>query len=199
MADEAAGELMARWRAGDQQAAAELFRRYADRLIALARSRLSEKLSQRVDPEDVLQSAYRSFFAGVRDGRYALERGGDLWQLLVSITLHKLRDQVKHHEAAKRAVDAEQGFGSENSLFGLQPHLLANVPSPAEAVALTDQVERLMLQLQPVQRRMLEMRLQGYNLEEIAAETQRGVSTVRRALDGIKEQLQRWYSSSSET
>jgi len=198
MADEAAGELMARWRAGDQQAAAELFRRYADRLIALARSRLSEKLSQRVDPEDVLQSAYRSFFAGVRNGRYSLDRGGDLWQLLVSITLHKLRDQVKHHQAAKRTIEAEQAFGSEDSLCGIQPRLLASDPGPAEAVALTDQVESLMSKLNPSQRRILEMRLQGYNLEEIAAETQRGVSTVRRVLEGIKEQLECWYSSSAD-
>src|SRR5262249_45888213 len=66
--------------AQQQPAASELFQRYAGRLIALARSRLSTKVSKRVDPEDVVQSAYRSFFAGARDGCYDLERGGDVWQ-----------------------------------------------------------------------------------------------------------------------
>src|SRR5436305_1291848 len=95
-ADEAAA-LVARWRAGDQQAAAELFRRYADRLIALARSRLSARLARRIDPEDVVQSAYRSFFGDTRAGRYDVGRAGDLWQLLVTITLHKVQLQVKRN------------------------------------------------------------------------------------------------------
>src|SRR5262245_39684709 len=99
-----ASDLVQRWRGGDQAAAAELFRRYADRLIALARSRMSQRLAQRVDPEDVVQSAYRSFFANTREGRYALDRGGDLWQLLVTITLHKLQHQVRRNNRQKRAV-----------------------------------------------------------------------------------------------
>src|SRR5262245_58097585 len=62
MQDESSVHLVSRWRAGDQQAAAELFRRYASRLIALAQSRLSASMASRVDPEDVVQSVYRSFF-----------------------------------------------------------------------------------------------------------------------------------------
>src|SRR5262249_61199873 len=83
--DDRSGHLVARWREGDQQAAAELFRRYADRLVALAKSRLSQKMARRVDPEDVVQSVYRSFFAETKEGRYEFERGGDLWHLLVTI------------------------------------------------------------------------------------------------------------------
>ena len=192
--DERSITLVERWRSGDQQAASELFHRYADRLLVLARSRLSEKVAQRIDPEDVVQSAYRSFFAGAREGRFDISRGGDLWRLLVAITLHKLRDQVKHHQAEKRRVQSEQGFGSEDSLLGIQPHVLANDPSPIEAVALAEEVEQLMAKLQPLQRRMVELRLQGHNLEEIAAATERGVSTVRRVLEGVKEQLEQWHS-----
>src|SRR5262249_13801041 len=112
-------KLVARWRAGDQQAAAELFGRYANRLIALARSRLSARLAQRVDPEDVVQSVCRSFFADAREGRYAVERGGDLWQLLVTMTLHKVQDQGKRHGRAKRDLQRETNFGSEDSLVSL--------------------------------------------------------------------------------
>src|SRR5271165_5672841 len=100
--------LMARWQSGDSAAADELFRRYADRLAALVRSRLSSKLARRLDPEDVLQSAYRSFFAGARAGRYELKRGGDLWRLLVAITLHKLQDQADYHGAGKRNINIEK-------------------------------------------------------------------------------------------
>jgi RNA polymerase sigma-70 factor (ECF subfamily) len=186
--------LMARWQAGDQQAASELFHRYADRLIALARSRLSPRLSQRVDPEDVVQSAYRSFFAGAREGQYDLERGGDLWQLLVVITLHKLHDQVRRHTSDKRSVEAEQNFGSEDSLLSLQAQLLSHTPSPVEALTLADLVQQVMRGLEPVERRMLRMRLQGHTLEEIAAETRLSRRSVRRVLERVKEQLEQWES-----
>ncbi len=100
-------EIVARWRAGDQQAAGALFRRYAERLLALARSRLSSRLARHIDPEDVVQSAYRSFFSGARAGRYVLKRSGDLWRLLVAITLPKLHHQVERPPAGKRRYPRE--------------------------------------------------------------------------------------------
>lgn len=188
--DDISINLMRRWQAGDQQAASELFGRYAERLIALARSRLSAQLARRVDPEDVVQSAYRSFFAGAREGQYDIRRGGDLWSLLVAMTLYKLKDQVKHHTAGKRSIHAEESFGSEDSLLGIQPHLVAQAPSPVAAIALVDEIEQLMRRLEPLQRRMLELRLQGHNLHEIAAQTQRSLSTVCRVLDRVKQELE---------
>lgn len=190
MMDELSWDLVARWRQGDQVAASELFRRYAGRLIALTRSRLSDKLASRVDPDDVVQSAYRSFFSNARDGRYDVQTGLDLWALLVTITLHKVQDQIDRLSTQKRAIDREQTFGSEDSLHSLQAHVLAGEPSPVEAVALTDEVERVMRGLEPVQRRMLELRLQGYNVAEIASETQRSECTVRRFMKWIRQEMQ---------
>jgi RNA polymerase sigma-70 factor (ECF subfamily) len=189
MTDQDAAELVARWQQGDQVAAAALFACYGERLIALARSRLSEKLVQRFDPEDVVQSAYRSFFAGARAGRYSIERGGDLWQLLVTITLRKLHHRVRWNSTQKRAVQREQSGASGPA--GAWLGQLAQEPSPIEAVALVDEVERIMRQLAPVQRRMFELRLQGYKIDEIAAAVERGERTVRRLLDQVKQLLDR--------
>ena len=183
--------LMARWRDGDQQAAGELFHRYANRLIALARSRLSAKLSRRIDAEDVVQSAYRSFFGDARDGRYDLQPGADLWKLLVTIMLHKLQLQVQRNLRQKRSMDREQNFGSEDSLVGIQADVFARDPSPVEAVALSDELEQLMRSLEPLERRMFELRLQGRDLEEIATATDRTERTVIRVLGRIKERLEK--------
>ena len=193
--DERSGDLVARWRSsGDQQAAAALFQRYADRLIALARSRLSAQLSQRVDPEDVVQSAYRSFFADVREGRYEVERGGDLWHLLVAITLSKVEHQVERHTSQKRAVHREQQFSNDGSQLAFEWALAGREPSPVAALVLADQVEQLMRPLDGSQRHMLELRLQGHNLMEIAAACHCSEATVRRLLDCIKEQLKLWHA-----
>lgn len=183
-------QLLARWQKGDQAAATQLFQRYASRLIALARSQLSSRLSNRVDPEDVVQSVYRSFFVESRNGQYQLERGGDLWQLLVTMTLHKLANQANRFGAQKRAISRERSFGSEDSFLGIGAPMLARTPSPAEAAALADQLEQALRGLEPPQRRIVELRLQGYNLHEIAAELPCSLSTVRRVLQRVKSQLE---------
>ena len=52
-----------------KQISPPLFNRYAGRLTALARLRLSHAVAARVDAEDVVQSAYRSFFVLARNGK----------------------------------------------------------------------------------------------------------------------------------
>jgi RNA polymerase sigma-70 factor (ECF subfamily) len=182
-------KLVARWQRGDQQAATELVQRYTGRLIALAQGRLSARLASRIDAEDVVQSAYRSFFAGARAGRFDIRQGSDLWQLLVVITLNKLHNQVRHNLVDKRSVRREQRLAGERNLDRILAQHLAQEPSPIEALALVDEVERLMQRLDPEQRRMLELRLQGHDLEEIAEQTQRSQRTVRRLLKWIKDEL----------
>jgi len=68
--------------------------------------------------------------------------------------------------------------------------MLTRQPSPAEAAALADQLEQVLRVLEPPQRRIVELRLQGYNLDEIAAEVPCSLSTVRRVLDRIKKQME---------
>src|SRR5262249_34257871 len=151
-ADSAANDsstLLNRWRNGDQLAAAELFQRYAARLIALAHQRLSAKLAARVDAEDVVQSVYGSFFAGARAGRFVLQQSGDLWRLLVAITLHKVRRQVHHHTARKRSINLEEW--SNDSLMGIPAEQWASQPSPTDAGMLADTLEHILRELTPVQ------------------------------------------------
>ena len=188
--EDASAELMARWRAGDEAAAEALYRRYAQRLRALARSRLSGRFAHQIDPEDIVQSAYRSFFAGARAGRYELRRSGDLWRLLAAITVHKLQRQIERRTAHKRAAGRERPFGRESSLDNLQPRHTAGEPSPSEAAAFADLLEQAVRGLDPLQRRMVELRLEGYRLEEIAAEVRRSERTVRRVLEQVKARLE---------
>src|SRR5688572_1750619 len=92
---------------GDEAAFAAIYERYAERLIRLARSRISERLSARIEAEDVVQSVFRTFFGRIQDNRFTFEAEDDLWKLLVSMTMNKLRNQVDWHTAAKRDVGAE--------------------------------------------------------------------------------------------
>ena len=156
------------WRQGDQNAARQIVDRYVDRLMTLARRRLSQRLASRVDPEDIVQSAFRSFFARAKEGRFVFAEQDDLCKLLVRITLHKTLRQVAFHKAAKRdpSAETEQGENHQASLLAL----LDGEPTPEAEVAFLDQLEHFFSQLRPQERQILEMRMQGYTNDEIAAE-----------------------------
>ena len=176
--------LLERFRDGDEFAAEALFSRYFDRLTSLARSRLSARVAARTDPEDIVMSVYRSFFLGVRAGRFEISRGADLWRLLASMTKHKLLRQARHHGASRRSVRVELPFDEHgNGRFpGRRPDA-----SPEEAIALADELEWVLAQFDPFGRRGLELRLQGAELAEIARDTGRSERTVRRILARVRE------------
>jgi RNA polymerase sigma-70 factor, ECF subfamily len=187
--DEHSQLLVSRWRDGDQDAARELFFRYSERLLALVRSKLSDKVAPRIDAEDVVQSAYRSFFSGVRNNQYVLEQSGDLWRLLVGVTIHKLLSQIEYHRADRRSVDREQSVTNAEGWFGLNAEALAHEPSPAEAAAVLDELEHIMRGLDAEDRRILEMKLQGYRTGEIASAVQRSDRMVRLVMEMVRDQL----------
>ena len=151
MQDVVVEELLQLVRSGDQSAAAELYRRYVDRMIHLARSRLAPKLGRRVDPEDVVQSAYRSFFRRVIDGRYLVTEDEQLWHLLAAITVGKARKAVRRHTSDKRSVSSEESTADTLAQTRLSPGALAQEPLPEEATMLIEETERMMANLTPQQ------------------------------------------------
>src|SRR3954467_6604506 len=98
-ADEPFAILMARLRSGEDAAAREVFERFAGRLVALARGRFNRLLARKVDPEDVVQSAFKSFFVRHREGALVVRDTGGLWNLLALITLRKCADRAQHFRA----------------------------------------------------------------------------------------------------
>jgi RNA polymerase sigma-70 factor (ECF subfamily) len=83
--DDSFAHLMIRLREGDEAAATEVFRRFLRRLIVLASHQFDSWIRHRVDVEDVVQPAYRSFFAGQGEERFELADRDSLWGLLAVI------------------------------------------------------------------------------------------------------------------
>jgi RNA polymerase sigma-70 factor (ECF subfamily) len=168
---------------------------YTDRLIALARSRLPRKLAGRVDPEDVVQSAFRSFFRIARDPDRKACYGDDLWQILASITVNKVRQKIDHHTAKKRAVDRESvAFGAEFIDVDEWGTPRSREPSPEEASILIEELQLAMRGLIPLHLRVVEMILQGHPSELVAAEVGRSDRMVRIILERFRERLERRLS-----
>ena len=171
--------------AGSNEAADELFDRYVHRLTSLVRVRMSRRLSQRLDAEDVVQSAYRSFFRAAQQGRFEVTETGDLWRLLAAITLNKLSKQIEKHQAAKRDIRSEASPNDTRSAGDATP-AVARDPSVDSVAMMEDEILFLLSELDEQQGEMFSLRLAGYQLEEIASETGRSERTVRRTMDKVK-------------
>jgi RNA polymerase sigma-70 factor (ECF subfamily) len=171
---------------GDPLAADALFRRYAVRLARLAEQHLSRKLAGRLDGEDVVQSVFRTFFARCARGEFQIDSSAQLWQLLVTLTLRKARAQARRHlaglrDAGAEAPRAEAGLAAATS----------REPGPAEATELVDRIEGLLRGLPDLYTHVLERRLQGHAVAEIAAGLGVSRQTVYRALELLQRRLER--------
>src|SRR2546423_108114 len=111
--DHSFASLMSRLRGGDSDAAAAIVQEFQARLIGLARSRLGAMLRQKEDPEDMVQSAFRTFFRRAADGQFDVEDLEGLWSLLTVITLRKCGHRIDYYRAALRDVRREVGVQSK--------------------------------------------------------------------------------------
>lgn len=184
-------EWMARLRAQDGDAAREIFQRYAQQLVALTRRQFGVGLRHKVDPESVIQSAYRSFFLRCGEGKLEVESWGGLWGLLTLITLRKCSNRVQYHRAQRRDARREVASPPGSASSGPWPDAVNREPTPVEAALLNETVEELFAVLDEKQRPVLELSLQGYTTREISQRLGRAERTVRLLREGIRKRLER--------
>jgi len=177
-------ELLSDYQRGDDEAAGAIFRQYVQRLIALAHGRLSTKLKRRIDAEDVVQSAFRSFFVHAQAREYTLAAPGDLWRLLAAITLNKLHGQVERHTAAKRSIHRESRSLPSAREAG------APEPTPAEVIAVVEELHLVLRSLTATEREVLTRTLQGESPEQVSAAIGKSTRTTRRLLANVRHAIE---------
>jgi RNA polymerase sigma-70 factor (ECF subfamily) len=174
--------------AGDEDVARQLFDRYAEQLVLLARRRISQRLASRIDAEDIVQSVFRTFFHRARQGQFHLEEPDDICKLLARITVYKTFRQVAFHRRAKR--NASQETGQVDDAQEMLMKLLAGEPSPEETAAFLDQLEHFLGKLDADQRQILEMRMEGYSNVDIAAQLKVTDRHIRRVMEKVRHKAE---------
>ena len=191
-ANDSVAALMNRLRSGEDAAAREVFLRFAARLAGLARRHLDARLAVKVDPEDVVQSAYKSFFIRQRDGGLDVGTWDGLWGVLTMITLRKCADRAAYYHAEKRDVKRETPGRASDSTPPAVDMALDREPLPDEAAALAETVEGLFRVIDdPDERAILELSLQGFTASEISQQLGRAERSVRRLRERIRKRLER--------
>jgi RNA polymerase sigma-70 factor (ECF subfamily) len=182
--------LVTRLSRGEKDAETEVFQRYAARLIALARTRLDPRLKARVDPEDIVQSVFQSFFVRRDEGKFSFDDSGGLWAILVTMTIRKCHRKWEYHTALQRDVRRETAPPAARegeSTIAFEPP--CPEPTLEEAAALSEMLEQLMARLDERGRQVLTLRLQGHTIPQISDQVGRSERTVHRLLDDIRALL----------
>src|SRR4051794_20549407 len=176
--------LLRRVQRGQADASTALFLRYAKRLHAIATSQSSEELARRVDPEDIVQSVFRTFFRRASQGHYTVPDGEEIWKLLLVISLNKVRAAGSYHRAAKRDVRRTSAGEAFDRAVESQPG-----GDEASLVTLRLVVEELLSDMNESHRRMIELRIEGHEVNEIAEAVQRSKRSVERVLQDFRKRL----------
>jgi RNA polymerase sigma-70 factor (ECF subfamily) len=177
-------ELVADYQAGSESAAQEIFDRYCGQLLRLAKRRIGQRLASRFDPEDVIQSAFRTFFVHLKNDEFEFAHEDDLFKLLVRLTVRKTLRKIEHHRAAKRNPNAEVVPTDDGS----DPfsRIAGQSPTPDMEVALIDEFEQFLATLSPFERQVLERKVQGYSSTEIAEQLGTYDRKVRRVIERLE-------------
>lgn len=187
-ADSSFADLMDRLHQGAPAAAADIFERYASRLVRLASPRLVGMIRQKVDAEDLVQSAFKSFFRANSQTSFALDGWSDLWALLATITLRKCRRQVRALLTTKRDITRERAAAARDDSHASW-EAVAKDPSPEEAAALSDLINAWLQRLDEKGRQIAELALQGQSAEQIAPQVGLTERSVYRQMERIRNKL----------
>jgi RNA polymerase sigma-70 factor (ECF subfamily) len=181
-------ELIRRVRAWDQEAAEELVRRYEPAIRRAVRIRLANsRLGNLFDSMDICQSVLKSFFVRAASSQYDLETPEQVLKLLTAMARNKLASQARKQHSLRRDNRRASAIGDAGS------RLVASGDSPSAAVVVRDLQQEVRRRLAPDEWQLLELRNQGHDWAEIAAQVGGLAETLRkklaRAIDRVVEEL----------
>lgn len=175
--------LLGGLREGDEEAVRQLWRRYFQPLVRLARGRLSSHVCGVQDAEDVALEAFASLCACVArqtsvDAFPQLHNRTHLWKLLACFTARRAFDLARKEERRRRVVGDESALGSE----GFAP-FAGREPPPEFTAAVADLLECL-----PSEelRALALAKMEGCTNAEAGQRLGRSLSTVERKLQVIR-------------
>jgi RNA polymerase sigma factor (sigma-70 family) len=186
MNDESFAELISRVRAGDEQAAATLVRRYEPEIRREVRFLLRDPFLRRsFDSMDICQSVMGSFFLRAALGEYDLNEPKDLVRLLISMTRNKVVDATRRQRAQRR--DHRRATSLESV------DLATKAPSPSEIVEERELLVLFRGRLSHEERQLADLRAAGREWAEIAQELGGSAEARRkqltRAISRVSQEL----------
>jgi len=191
--------IIQRVRTGDEAAAQELWNRYSEQIVEVARRSLKNSSRRVQDEEDVAIIAFKSLLAGMTAGRFPeLDHREQLWRLLVVITTRKAAEViVKDHRQKRgggdvRGDSAVMSIENESGDLGGFEQLESKKVPPDIATVMADQAKQLLASLpDETAQQIAALKIEGFTHQEIADRLYINTRTVERRLKQVRELWQK--------
>ena len=182
-AAEVSDRLVAGMRGGNQQALAEVFSAYRERLKRIVRFRLDYRLARRVSDSDVLQDTYIAAAKRLEHFSQHPEMSPFLWlrlligQQLIDVHRHHLQAEMRD---VRKEVSLQQSQPSPHTSLAIAAKLVGQLTAVSELVARAERIQRLEATLNgmdPTDREVIALR----HFEELSNLETAGVLNIEPA------------------
>ncbi len=177
---------------GDEQVTTEFWNLFGARIRALADNNLTGNLHRRVEPDEIANSACRTFLRRAKSGQFELPDSESLWRLMCTITLAKTSAYARYHLAQKRGVQRESSSQAGSSALArpVVESLASKNPSQEEIVDFQDQFLYLMDSFDSESQQIVQLKLEQHTNAHIAEQMGCAERTVRRKIKQVQATLE---------
>ena len=163
---------------GDPAAAERVFLAFEPYLRMVVRKKLPARLRAKFDSIDVVQSVWADLLCGFRDAGWRFADEAHLRAFLVKLTRHRFIDQLRRNRtAASRERPLDDLSRADEPV--------SRLPSPSELAQADELGQRMLALCSPAHREIVQLRMSGTSVAEIATRTGLHVGSVHRILHDL--------------
>lgn len=170
--------LLEQLNSGNALAAEHVFVAYEPFLRKVVRRMLPDELRSKFDSIDVVQSVWGDVLSRFRDGGLQFVSSAHLRAFLIKATHNRFIDRVRQHGTAARLERPLAATTREHQLP-------VRTPRASEVAQAVELWERLLAACPTEHRPILQLRRDGFSLNEIAVQTGLHEGSVRRILRSL--------------
>lgn len=173
-------------RSGDETAMQRLIQQYEPELRIVARNRLGPALRPHLDTIDLVQSVHRSLMIGLRGARFDISSPEKLIALAVTIVQRKA---AKHWRRLKRQQRLSGGDEAHDDLVDTMLSLRNEREDPTDDIATRELISQWLAKVDPIERKLIELRIEGYSTVEIAQTLDLDPDVLRVKLSRLRKRM----------
>ena len=170
--------LLEQLNCGNDVAAERVFVTYEPFLRKVVRRMLSGEMRSKFDSIDVVLSVWGDVLSSFRGGELQFQSAAQLRAFLIKATHNRFIDRVRQHRTATRLERPLAAASAERQL-------LAREPRASEVAQAAELWQRLLAACPAEHRPILQLRRDGFSLNEIAAQMSLHEGSVRRILRSL--------------
>jgi RNA polymerase sigma factor (sigma-70 family) len=183
--------LLARAREGDNAAMGQVMEKYAPVLRQAAQKLIGRPLRSSLDAEDLVQSIQIILLKGIQSGKFIILTPAQYVSVAKVLLQRNLSRHWREYKRLNCATTIDGPlFAKMGDTLPDQPLMKKAVGECPDDVESLHTVEKILRKLQPLDRRLVELRMEGHTTAEAARLLNLDAGFLRVRLGRLREKLQ---------